>query len=205
MKPFEEEIAAEVYAGAQENPRFSTAVKLIEETIRGIDLEVVDSLTRVKMLIHLARLAQHTGLEPNNLHQLAGKSLLDIACGREDRDISMRPWLCDMADRLGCRVTGVDHPSATIRAPWTFMGIDLSDARGLYTFPVKSFDIVHCTHLILNDRPVDNDPEFRAQFSTKDAYDIAANSILYQMQQIVKPDGTLILNDTSFKDGRWKR
>ena len=99
-----------IYEGATRNPKFQSCVDLVETTAGEHSLPPTEIDTRVKMLIHLLRLAQHSGVEPGRLGELKGKTVLDLACGRQVNDVTMQPWFCRLAHKLGCDVTGVDLP-----------------------------------------------------------------------------------------------
>lgn len=183
--------------------------ELIEVVAHEQGLPIEDERTRLKMLLDLARLAHHTHTPYPEIKRLAGKNILDIACGQDAaEDPAFRPWFCHLAHQLGCQVTGVDLPGGVTHAPWTFEGMDLADPRCLFEFPDDSFDVVHSTYFILNDNPDQDDcPEFRSQFGDDlRRYACAQQGIVWQMQRIVKPCGVVILNDRSFtKDGRPNR
>lgn len=194
-----------IYQGATRNPKFRSCVDLVEATAREHSLPPTEIDTRLKMLIHLLRLAQHSGIAPGELGQVEGKSVLDLACGGIQGDITMQPWFCRLAHKLGCNVTGVDLPEAEAQEPWKFLGMDLTKPAGLFHFPDSSVDIVHSTYFIMNEDPGKDDcPLFRESLD-KDLPNAGKilEGIVWQMQRIVKPEGVIILNDSSFdKRGR---
>lgn len=204
----EEEKAAQfLYEDACTKDLLGFPIKVVEEVASARPIPEKDRfLVRLKMLVHLLRVSHLMNIAPGALNTLKGKSVLDLACGREDRDITMRPWFCDMAHHLGCKVTGVDHPDAIVSAPWTFVGLDLREVQVLYVFDDESFDIVHCTHFILCKNPQQNDPEFREGFNAEPIpylnYEDTVKGLLYQMQRIKKRDGALIIDDKAYRDRR---